>query len=132
MTSSGAGLEAAPTNAPVVREHTHEEQPASAFAVCVDGVVRPWLHRMGTAALVGHLQAQPQTDQPQLAADLLARGVTYGVGEEFGDQQLRVVACLFVDVPLVEPVEDSSTSARHRRVEGREAERVPERACRHS
>lgn len=87
---------------------------------------------MGPSALVGHLHAQPQPYEPQFAADLLTGGMTHGVREQLGDQQLRVVACLFIDLPFVQPVQNSSSRPPDRGVEGGQTERVPERAYRHS
>jgi hypothetical protein len=88
--------------------------------------------RLRTAALVGDLQAQPASHEPQFTADLLAGRVPHRVGEQLRGEQLRVVAGLLVDLPFGQPVEDSLSGPRDRDVERRQTESVPKRTYRHS
>jgi hypothetical protein len=118
VAAAGSAVEAAP-DAPVVGEDTHQQQPASALSVRVDRMTGVGTLRVRASSLVGHLKAQPQAHQPQFTAHLLARCVPYGVGEQLRHQQLGVFACLLIDAPLVEAVENSPSRLPDRGVECR-------------
>src|SRR5690606_17304928 len=115
--------------APLLREQAHQQQAPAAFAlrVALWGVVDCGSRCGELVSLVGHLEPQPKAVEPEGAPHLVAVGVPYGVGDQFRDQQSRVVTALVVDAPLEEPVEHSSTRLRHGRLQGGQPKGVTER-----